>query len=256
MTKQGRAVRAVAGEVMSRSSRNRLLAALAPEDRALLDPHLEAVTLNQKDVLVEPNQPIEHVYFFEGGLSSEIALSPDGERIEVGCVGREGLSGVPVVLGVDRTPHRSFIQIGGPALRMKAIDLQEAMEASRALRALLLRYAHVFMIQIAATALSDGRYTLEQRLARWLLMGHDRVSGEDLPFTHDFLSLMLGVRRPGVTEALHILEGERVIKAQRVLITILDRPQLERKAGGSYGVPEAEYERLIGPCGRSQGSRP
>jgi CRP-like cAMP-binding protein len=117
-------------------------------------------------------------------------------------------------------------------------------------RALLLRYAHVFMVQVAATALADGRYSIEQRLARWLLMCHDR-NGDDLALTHEFLALMLGVRRPGVTESLHILEGERMIKAQRGLITILDRQKLEARAGDSYGTPEAEYERLIGPFRRS-----
>jgi CRP-like cAMP-binding protein len=235
------------------SHRNILLASLSTEDQALLDRRLEAVDLNQRDVLFEPNVPIEYVYFFEGGLSSEIVVSPDGERIEVGCVGREGLSGIPVVLGLDRTPHHAFIQVGGPALRIRAHDLQRAMDESRSLRALLLRFAHVFMIQIAATALADGRYSLEQRLARWLLMTHDRIGRDELPLTHEFLALMLGVRRPGVTEALHVLEGERLIKAQRALIKVQDRSGLETRAGGCYGVPEAEYEGVIAPFTRRRG---
>jgi CRP-like cAMP-binding protein len=225
------------------SAGNLLLAALSPEDRSLL--RLGPVALGQRDVLFEPNQPVEHVYFFEGGFSSEVSTNPEGEQIEVGMVGREGVSGAFVLLGLDRSPHRGFMQADGSALRITSHDLKQAMDASASLRALLLRYVNVFMIQIAATALADGRYGLEQRLARWLLMSHDRTTGDSLPLTHDFLSLMLGVRRAGVTQALHVLEGEHLIKATRGLITVLDRERLEERAAGSYGVPEAEYRRLM-----------
>lgn len=225
---------------------NGLLAALQAEDYALIDPHLERVTLAQREILHEPGQPISHAYFFEGGLSSEIAVNSDGNQIEVGCIGREGLSGIPAVLGVERASHQAFMQAGGSALRIRIADLRDTMDASRSLRDLLLRYAHVFMIQIAATALSDGRYHVEQRLARWLLMAHDRLGDVELPLTHDFLALMLGIRRPGVTNATHTLEGQHLIKGRRSRITVLDRPGLEEVAGASYGKPEAEYERLIG----------
>ena len=154
--------------------------------------------------------------------------------------------GLPIVFGTEKSPHRSFMQIGGSALRIRAEALPELMQASSTLTALLLRFAHVFMVQVAATALADGRYSIEQRLARWLLMSQDR-NGDILSLTHEFLSLMLGVRRPGVTEGLHVLEGENIIKAQRGLVTILDRLKLEERAADSYGIPEAEYERLIGP---------
>jgi CRP-like cAMP-binding protein len=226
-------------------ARNGLLARLSTEDLALLEPLLQPVMLKQRDVLFEPFRKIEHVYFFEGGLSSEIAENPDAERIEVGCVGYEGLSGVPVLLGVDSTPHQAFMQAGGSAQKIRTQDLRMAMEASATLRALLLRYAHVFMVQIAATALADGRYRLEQRLARWLLMCHDRLD-DDLPLTHEFLALMLGVRRSSVTDGLHLLEGSRLIKAARGLVTVRDRPGLEKLAGKSYGMPEQEYRRLLG----------
>lgn len=226
--------------------RNALLTALSPDDRALVDPLLEPVSLNQRDVLFEPNEPIQYLHFFESGLSSEIAISPRGEQIEVGCIGWEGLSGLPAVLGAGSSPQRSFMQIGGSALRLPTPALPDLMTACPTLSALLLRYAHVFMVQVATSALADGRYSIEQRLARWLLMCQDRI-GDTLSLTHEFLALMLGVRRSGVTESLHILEGERIIKAERGLITILDRPKLEARAADSYGVPEAEYERLIGP---------
>jgi CRP-like cAMP-binding protein len=223
---------------------NTLIACLPAQEAIRLAPLLERVVLKQRDVLIEPFQPISHVHFFEGGLSSEIAINADNSRIEVGCIGREGLSGLPVVLGTKSTPHRSFVQSGGKALRIRADDLQQAMDDLPLLRQLLLRYAQVFMIQIAATALADGRYKVEQRLARWLLMSQDRL-GDKLNLTHDFLALMLGVRRPSVTEALHVLEGEGMIKAARGLITIRSREKLEELAGGSYGVPESEYRRII-----------
>jgi CRP-like cAMP-binding protein len=228
------------------ATHNHLLKQLSSADMAFLDPLMEPVDLKQGDVLFEPLQPIKHVYFFNRGLSSEIAINADGHRIEVGCIGYEGFSGIPVVLGVDQSPHRSFMQAGTSALRIASTDLKQAMMATPAFSSLLLRFAHVFMIQIAATALADGRYKVEQRLARWLLMSQDRVGGE-LPLTHEFLSLMLGVRRPSVTDALHVLEGKQAITAERALIKVRDRSKLRALAGRAYGAPEAEYQRVISP---------
>lgn len=221
---------------------NGLLKTLSEKDAALIRSHTELVTLEQDQVLFESHESIEHVYFFESGLSSEVVVAT--KSIEVGCIGHEGCSGVPVLLGVDSSPHKAFMQAGGTALRIASSDLRDLIDNNRAIRELLLRYAHVFMIQIAATALADGRYDIEQRLARWILMCQDRL-GDELPLTHDFLSVMLGVRRPSVTDALHKLEGNRAIRAERALITVRDRAVLEETAGDSYGIPEAEYRRLI-----------
>lgn len=221
---------------------NGLLKTLSDEDAALIRSRTELVTLEQDQLLFESRKPISHVYFFESGLSSEVVVAT--KSIEVGCIGHEGCSGVPVLLGVDSSPHKAFMQAGGTALRIASSDLSELIDTNRAIRELLLRYAHVFMIQIAATALADGRYDIEQRLARWILMCQDRL-GDELPLTHDFLSVMLGVRRPSVTDALHKLEGNRAIRAERALITVRDRAVLEETAGDSYGIPEAEYRRLI-----------
>jgi len=221
---------------------NGLLRTLPEKDAALVRSRAELVTLDQDQTLFESKKPITNVYFFESGLSSEVVFAT--KSIEVGCIGHEGCSGVPVLLGVDSSPHKAFMQAGGTALRIASSDLTELIDTNRAIRELLLRYAHVFMIQIAATALADGRYDIEQRLARWLLMCQDRL-GDELPLTHDFLSVMLGVRRPSVTDALHKLEGNRAIRAERALITVRDRAALEEKAGDSYGIPEAEYRRLI-----------
>lgn len=223
---------------------NGLLAVMSREDRAILDPLLERVPLKVGDRLFESYEPIEYVYFFLSGLSSEISVADERNRVEVGCVGREGLSGHAVLLGVESTPHYAFMQVAGEALRIRARDILRAVDDSSTLRLLLLRYVHVFMVQVAASALSDARFTIEQRLARWLLMTQDRV-GDQMSLTHDFLSLMLAVRRSGVTDMIHVLEGDGLIKAERGMLTVLDRKGLEERAGGSYGKPEHEYERQI-----------
>lgn len=221
---------------------NGLLKTLNRDDVALMQPLVEKVTLIQDQSLFESYEPISHVYFFESGLSSEVVVA--SRSIEVGCIGHEGCSGVPVLMGVEASPHKAFMQVGGEALRIPSAHLRALMNDSRTLREHLQKYAHVFMIQIAATALADGRYDVEQRLARWLLMCQDRL-GDELPLTHDFLAIMLGVRRPSVTDALHKLEGYLAIKAERGMITVKNRDALLETAGDSYGIPEAEHRRLI-----------
>jgi CRP-like cAMP-binding protein len=226
-------------------TRNHLLSVLPADDFESLRPHLERVQLNLRYVLEEPGQPIEHVYFPEPGVASVIAILPSGERMEVGLFGPEGMSGHPIILGADHSPLQSFIQVAGSGIRIKADRLRAVMESSGTLHKLLLRYVHVFSVQVAHTALSNGRQTIDERLARWLLMCHDRVDGDVIPITHEFLALMLGVRRAGVTTAIHILEGAKIIRTDRGRIEILDRAELREGAGECYGVPEAEYERLI-----------
>jgi CRP-like cAMP-binding protein len=244
-----------AGQTPPMGPRNRLLLALSAEEFSLLEPQLERAPLTVGMRLVEPNTPIEHVYFLEEGKAAIVAITPQGRRIEAGIIGREGLTGMPVLLGADRTPHECFVQTPGAALRIGADELRRAMAASAPLHQHLLRFAQAFMIQLGQTALANGIYQIEQRLARWLLMCHDRVDGDDLFTTHEFLSLMLGVRRAGVTLALQALEDRGLISTKRGQITVLDRAKLEGVAGDSYGVPEAEYARLIGLPLTSSSSR-
>jgi CRP-like cAMP-binding protein len=224
--------------------RNRLLATLTAGDFARLRPALERVPLRLHETLIDPHQPIEHAYFVERGLCSHLADTQDG-RIEIGLVGREGMVGTPLVLSTDRGPFTTFIQGEGEALRISAADLRAALDASPALRDLLGRYVQSFIVQIGGTTYANSDLTIEGRLARWLLMYQDRFEQDDLPITHEFLSLMLGVRRPGVTTATHVLEGAGMIRTQRGRITVLDREKLEDMAGDAYGAAEAEYERLI-----------
>jgi CRP-like cAMP-binding protein len=227
-------------------SRNRLLSALSDDDFGLLRPHLQPVALPLRRDIERPNRRIDAVYFMEAGIASIVAVQPDGTRIEVGLIGREGMSGVAVVLGGGQSPHATYIQVAGEGLRIKTAELCNALNASPSLRDLLLKFAQVFMVQTAHTAIANARAHIDQRLARWILMAHDRTGDKTIPLTHEFLSLMLGVRRAGVTEALQSLKRQNLIDSGRNLIAVHNRKGLERKAGDSYGVPEKEYRRLIG----------
>jgi CRP-like cAMP-binding protein len=210
-------------QISQSSLHNRLLRTLSPDDFGLLSPHLSLLTVNRGDVLIEANEPIEHIHFPEAGIASIVANTGDGRRIEVGLYGREGMSGTAVVLGADQTPYENFYQVAGSAMRMASAELQDALPQSPSLRGLLLRYVQAFQIQIGHTALSNGSFSIEERLARWLLMCHDRIDGNELPLTHEFLGMMLGVRRSSVTLALQVLEGAKVIEARRGHMTILKR---------------------------------
>src|SRR5918993_3124111 len=226
------------------SLRNQLLAGLAAEDFAALQSHLDPVQLQLRQVLFEPNQPIAHVYFPESGYTS-VTTSTNGSKIEIGLIGREGMVGVPIALGVRATPFEFFIQHAGEGLRMASYHLEEVIDERPSLHRVLLRYAQAMNVQTSGTAFANAEHTVETRLARWLLMCHDRVDGDDIQITHDFLSMMLGVRRAGVTTSLHILEADGLIRAKRGVITVLDREKLEELADSAYGLPEAEYARLM-----------
>src|SRR5581483_3880969 len=173
--------------------------AMLPEDRSLLEPVLEPVDVKLYDVLEEPGAPIAGVYFIESGIASVVAIGKRDIRIEIGLIGREGMTGAAVVLDCGSSPHQTYIQVAGEAQRVSAEELRRAMRKSETLTSLLLKFAQALMVQTAHTAIANARGKLEERLARWLLMAHDRVEGDELPLTHYFLALMLGVRRPGVT---------------------------------------------------------
>lgn len=238
------------GEVQPRSVsgfRNNLLARLSDDDRSVLKPHLELVDMPRRFVIAEPHQAIRYVYFLEAGLGSMVATSPEGLKAEVGIFGRDGFSPTSVVMGDERSFHSNFMQIGGSGFRIEAGRLEEASEKSPTLRKLLLRYAGVYANQTCLTALSNAVHQVNERLARWILMCHDRVDSDDIPLTHEFLSIMLAVRRPTVTTGLHVLEGNHFIRSERGYVTVRNRHALEQFAGDAYGQPEAEYRRLIGP---------
>lgn len=217
---------------------------MASADYARIAGDRVPIPLNRDDVLLGSGARLSRVLFIEEGIVSIIGRSDD-RRVEVGMVGREGLAGVEAILGIDRSPYEHVVQLGGRAWELDIGRLGAAIRDSIPLRDLLLRFAHVAHVQAAETAVSNGSQTIDRRLARWLLMYRDRTDSDDVLVTHKFLAIMLGVRRAGITEAIHRLEGERLLRARRSSLAILDRERLERFAGSAYGLPEAEFRRLI-----------
>lgn len=226
--------------------RNRLLELMTEEAFGLIEDRIETVELPRSFVFSEPGVPGEHAYFIESGIGSIVAITPKGQRSEVGIFGREGMTPASLVLGTGATPYSIFMQVPGHGYRIANDALLSAIERSESLRQLLSRYSYALSIQTAYTGLSNSVHHIDERLARWILMCHDRTSGDQIALTHEFLSVMLAVRRSSVTTALHVLEGKQLVYSERNLITMRDRRALEVFAGDAYGVPEQEYRRLIG----------
>ncbi len=230
------------------TKRNLLLRSLSPEDYARLEPHFSRVSLERRKKLVETDIPFDQVYFPEGGIVSVVMRLADGGEMEVGIVGREGMLPVAALLGADTSPHDIFVQVdGSSALAMPYTILRDLMREHVSLREGLQRFAMSFLIQATTTAVSAGNHPMEQRLSRWLLMVHDRLDGDDLHLTHEFVALMLAVRRSSVTVTLHVLEGMGAIVAKRGTVIVKDRALLEELAGEAYGQAEAEFRKLVGP---------
>ncbi len=241
------------GPIDQSSCRNLLLRSLSEEDFALLVPHLRRVSLNTSEVLATPGVPIPAVCFPEVGIVTLSDLAEDGGRIGIGHTGYEGFVGWQVLLGCDRSSHEARITAeGGVALHISPDALHEVCRVSEKLRDLLLRFVHAFVVQMGRTVVSSLTQPVEVRLARWTLMAHDRVEGDEIRVTHEEIAVMLAVRRASVTDALHSLEGEGLIRATRGRVLVRDRSGLRRIAGDAYGFFEAEYTRLIAPFPRHQ----
>ena len=228
---------------------NRLLTYLTQEDQELLLPFLEPVVLEYKRPLYNADERIEFVHFIESGVGSLVCTMADGQAAEVGTIGNEGLIGLPVLLGDNQAPSSMYVQVPGRGLRMRARIFREQLEQSQRMRAVLLRYTHVFFNHIALTAACAHFHSLEQRCCRWLLMTHDRMPSDTFLLTHEFLAMMLGVRRAGVSVAAGALQRAGLIRYQRGRITILDRKGLEERACECYAVTKAEFDRLLGSAG-------
>ncbi|RUV46474.1 Crp/Fnr family transcriptional regulator, partial [Mesorhizobium sp. M7A.F.Ca.MR.228.00.0.0] len=203
--------------------RNELLLRMCSADVALLKPHLRSVSLGLKAHLEVAGSSIVTVYFFESGLGSVVGELRPGIEAEIGIIGCEGMTGSSLVMGDDRSTHDCYVQLEARAFSIDAEIFTKALSKSPTLRTFLLRYAHYFHLQASFTALTNARMNIEDRLARWLVMCDDRVEGNRLAITHEFLSIMLGVRRPGVTIALQTLEGKGLIRSNRGEVVILDR---------------------------------
>ena len=230
---------------VAKKSANRLLAAMPPGAFAVIAPFLYAISLRPRQRLELSNRPVETAIFLERGLASVVLTGrcPRRQTAEIAVVGREGMTGLALALGLDRSSYDVIIQVEGRGLAIAADDLRRAMAQSPTLSAWLRRYAYTFTLQVGCTALANAHGTIEERLARSLLMAQDRTGTRELPLTHDLLALMLGVRRAGVTVALHQLVMHGLIAIARGTITILDRGGLELSAHGLYGVPETLFIR-------------
>jgi len=237
---------------------NQLLEKLGASDREVL-VGLKRAPLQVGQILEAPGTPVSWVYFIESGLVSIVAATSPKHRIEVGMIGREGMTGSAVMLGDDRTSNECIVQSAGEAFRISASDLSTAMLRSPRLVALIQRYLLALITQVSHTAFANGRGRLRERVARSILMWQDRHQKSDVVVTHSLVARALAVRRAGVTDTLHELEGRKLIKASRTLIQVLDRKGLKLAANGLYGVPESEYVRLLGslaPSGIAQRRAP
>lgn len=223
---------------------NWLLASLAAEDFALIKPDLKRVELHVRKQLEQRNREVEFAYFPESGLASVLAHGGATNSVEVGVVGKEGMTGLPVVLQNDHSAHEIFVHVAGTAWRLEASSLRDAIARSPALHSVFLRYASVMIVQMGSAALANARFRVDARLARWLLMAQDRIEGPEVPLTHEFLALMLGTRRAGISTALGMLKKKGILEMSRAAIVIKNRDELLEVAQGCYGAPEAEYARF------------
>jgi CRP-like cAMP-binding protein len=223
---------------------NQLLAAMNTKDQKLILPHLEWMPLVQHDVLFCPENPIISVHFPISGVVSMVAVMPDGDMSEVGIIGKEGFTGVPVVLGDSWAVHQSMVQVTGEALRIKSVKLQSLCGESGTLHAALLRYVNVQNGLLAQGMACNALHSAEQRLSRWMLLLADRMGSEVLRITHEFLSMMIGSRRATVTIIADVLQNTGVIALRRGEVRILDRPRLEKVACDCYSKMRNMVERL------------
>jgi CRP-like cAMP-binding protein len=230
---------------------NLLLAALPPAVRRRLTAGRAPVDLVVPDILMDAGDRIRHAYFPIDGFISLVTPAQGRGQLEIGLVGSEGMLGVPLLLGVDRSPLRAMVQGSGHAWRVDAGTLRREIERTPALRALLGRHLYVFLAQLVQTATCARFHPIQARLARWLLMTRDRAYSDHFHLTHEFLALMLGVRRVGVTGAASLLQRRRLIQYRRGDIAILDGPGLERAACGCYAIDNQIYAHVASarrPC--------
>lgn len=225
--------------------RNELLAGLPAAEMERLRPYLRLEALVSGQELHARGAPISDVYFMESGLASLTADTGDNGSVEVGLLGREGLVGVSALLMPDALAlHRAFIQIPGAAWRIGAAELRAALDQTPVLRQRCLRFVGTLWAQTSQIAACNARHDITERLARWLLMSLDRVDGNELPLTQEFLAIMLGVRRAGVVAAAGSLQADELIRYTRGHITVLDRPGLEDVSCNCYRLVK-QFDRML-----------
>lgn len=225
---------------------NRLLELLAPRDYARLRPHLETVPLEYRKSLYRADKKIEFVYFIETGVGSLVNTMTNGQAAEVGTIGNEGIVGLPLVLGDDQAPTAVYIQVPGAGLRMKASLFKKELARSATMQVVMLRYVHALFNQVAQSAACNHFHSLEQRCCRWLLMTRDRMQSDEFLLTQEFLAMMLGVQRPGVSIAAGGLQRAGLITYTRGNVAILDGLGLKKRSCECYAVSKKEFDRLLG----------
>ena len=225
---------------------NQLLAALPKAVYESLLPHLTPVSLGLGEVIYESDEQMTEVYFPTTSIVSLLYLMANGMTAEIGVVGFEGMLGIAIFLGGDTTPNRAVVQSAGNAYKMKVKTLRDKFELGGPLQLLLLRYTQALITQISQTAVCNRLHSVEQQLARWLLLSHDRLRSNDLVMTQDLISNMLGVRREGVTMAAQQLKNKGLISYVRGTITVVNRKGLEKAVCECYQVVKTEYDRLLG----------
>jgi CRP-like cAMP-binding protein len=230
----------------SGSAHNHLLASLPPAALASVMQKLTPVSMDHREGIFSAGGRITSAWFPQSGMISLVALLDDGMQAEVGIIGREGMLGTALLSGVDTSYSESIVQLSGSALKMSAGDLCAEIEANAPFRAVLLRYYEALSAQVMQTAACNGRHGLEQRLARWLLMAHDRAGGAELPLTQDFIAMMLGVHRPSITVTAGILQRAGLIRYANGLVTVLDRGALEAASCECYAAVKNRYTSLLG----------
>ena len=226
--------------------KNRILAALPASEFALVAKTLSPVDMDLGETLHRAGEDIDFIYFVESGFISALSVLSEGQPLEIGLIGAEGVAGVSVMLGATTSYSETMCQTGGAAHRMTSTMLKEVAAHAPRLRDLLLRYAHAFHVQVAQTAACNAHHELGQRLARWLLAAHDRSGVAELSLTQDLIAVMLGVRRSTVSIAASTLQKAGILRYQHGRITILDRTGLENAACECYEAVTSEYRRLFG----------
>jgi CRP-like cAMP-binding protein len=225
--------------------KNRILAALPQADLDRFFASLQPVSLPLKHLLYQVGAPLDWIYFIEQGVASILTSMANGSTIEVGMVGSEGIVGAAALMGGEASAQQIVVQVPGAALKMPAAKCKEAFDQSPAFRAAVLRSVAAFLDLGAQTAACNRLHTIEQRCARWFLMALDRLDGDVLPMTHEFLASMLGVRRAGITETAGELQRAGLIRNGRGAVTVVDRPGLEAAACECYGLDHARLMRLL-----------
>lgn len=228
------------------SRTNRLLSLLSDDDSERLRQHLSPVVLAYRKSLYEASRPIEHVYFPLEGVASLVITTADGGSAEVGTIGCEGMVGLPVCLGDREAPSSVYVQVPGAGLEVAAGVFRDELARNPTLNLIMLRYAHAFINQVAQSAACVHLHRVEQRCCRWLLMTRDRMPPGDFLLTHEFLGMMLGVRRTTVTDVMGSLQKAGLIRYRRGHVTILDHEGLQQRACECYTTWKVEFDRLLG----------